>query len=726
MNYKLQVTLSAFLLFCFLPSALFAQKLFSISQNNLLQDDVVHLKNKIAQSNVSELLLTRNNEDKNVYVVPLSSEHNTRIIILNEETGKNVVISPTEKSHKEFLLAPFLIEELKQATLEDASRYLIMETTSDYTIKNVVSVSVSNDAVYIPRYFYGKKGDMKEALPKDRQIVGIYKQKPQLISAFPDDINHQHYIAQLEEEMSYYIYMYKLPDGTLCTYDEHFNPTTQESSSISTGAGNFLQFSLTGVLNDKQRLATEYALELWSEQLAGTVPVKIQVNIIPLDEGVIGMSFFPPVRGTDTLYPSSLWKQLVGEDLDEPWDIAIVMSSKFNFYYELDGNTNRIDYVTIMIHEVTHGLGFGCYCHPSGEFFYNVPGIYDCMLYKGLNGPSFLELTEDERAELMVSNNLYSGSPESHLLKANNNVRVKMYAPTKYSGGSTAHHWDSNVGFTNFMGYAYTYPLHTFNNRKTGIFMDMGYERPVIDSNAVWITFHANSGKGTLNPQPFLPNEVQKIRINTFYKLGYSLAGWNTSPDGTGTSYEDRELITIDTSIDLYAQWGPGTFTLTFYPNQGTVSPKSKYVKYGLPIGELPTPTRKGYKFDGWSIGYASYINEETIWKYTSDGTATAKWSILTAIEETQNTESIQIFPNPTTGELTMDYGQCTVNNVEIYDVFGRKVYDEKNSYGLMVLRSYGLATDGVVIDLTVFPAGIYFLKITTENKIITKKFIKN
>ena len=713
------------IVFIFCANSIVAQKLFSVSQNNLSQENVTQLKSQIAQSNVSALSLTRNNENKSVYSISLSSGGNSEIIILNEKTGSHITITPVRESLTEFQLAPFFIEELKQAALGEATRYVIVETQrmaslpDNFSVINVSSVVISNDAVYIPRYFYGKKENVKEALPKDRQIVGIYKQKPQLILADPDAPELQHYAAQLEEEMSYYVYMYKLPDGTQCTYDEHFNHKQRENSS---SVGNFLEFSLTGVLTDKQRLATEYALELWSEQLAGTVPVDIEVNLVPLGDGILGMSFFPPCfldYDTDIMYPAALWKQLVGYDANDEWDIAIVMNSKYSFYFGLDGN-GGMDYVTIMLHEVTHGLGFGCYCSPDGVFFYDAPGIYDCQLYQGLTGPCFTELPESERAALMVSNNLYSGRPNSNLLEANNGVRVKMYAPTHYSGGSSAHHWDSNVGFINFMGYAYTYPLHTFNNRKIGILTDMGYKVPEIDPNAVWITFYANGGEGNRPPQPFSSGEAQKIKINTFSKTGYSFTGWNTLPDGTGTAYKDRELITIDDNLELYAQWEPGTFTLTFYPNLGTVSPKTKQVVYGSPIGELPIPVRPGFKFDGWTL-YSKMITEETIWSYTSDNTAMAKWSVLDAIDETQSTNVIWVYPNPTTGVLNLVQerievaGQAhnDVQSVEIFDVYGRKVLEPS----LTVLRSY---------DLTVLSAGIYFVKIHTENGIIMKKVIKN
>ena len=71
----------------------------------------------------------------------------------------------------------------------------------------------------------------------------------------------------------------------------------------------------------------------------------------------------------------------------------------------------------------------------------------------------------------------------------------------------------------------------------------------------------------------------------------------------------------------------------------------------------------------------------------------------------------IKIYPNPTTGELRMENGEWRIGNVEIFDVFGRKVFEQKTN--LSVLQSY---------DLTVLPAGIYFIKISNE---VVGKFIK-
>ena len=77
----------------------------------------------------------------------------------------------------------------------------------------------------------------------------------------------------------------------------------------------------------------------------------------------------------------------------------------------------------------------------------------------------------------------------------------------------------------------------------------------------------------------------------------------------------------------------------------------------------------------------------------------------------------ITVYPNPTSGELTIDNGELTIKNVEVYDIAGKKLFVEQNSYGLTILRSY---------DLTHFPAGTYFVKITTEQGVVTKKVIKH
>jgi len=724
---KIFLLVTAIVAFTFSAVFVHAQQLFSINYNDLSVENVTQLTNQIVESEISTLSLTKNNGNKEVLSVAFSSVENTRIVILNEENGNHVVIDAVGARRAlplpvEFQLTPFFIEELKQAILGNASRYLIMETNPDFSLQTVASVSTTREDVHIPRYFYGKKENVKEALPEDRQIIKIFKQKPRIIP----DPEYQLDITQLEEEMSYYVYMYKLPDGTLCTYDEHFSKTGDKNPS-KLGGGNFLEFNLTGALNAAQRLATEYALELWSEQIAGTVPVDIEVNLWPLGPGVIGFSVFPPCFMNDetgepeTLYPSALWNQLVGYNASDEWDIFIVMNSDFMFYYGLDGySQSGIDYVTIMIHEATHGLGFGSQCDRDGFLFYDYPVIYDRMLYEGLTGPCFVVLTEYERSKLLISNNLYAGRPNSKLLEANGGTRVKMYAPPIYSGGSTAHHWATEVTFPTFMKYAYFSPLHTFNNRKIGMFLDMGWTISVADPDAVWLTFDANSGTGNVSPQPFSPGVTQNIRICSFVKTGYEFKNWNTLPDGTGISYADREAITILDALNLYAQWEAQTYTLSFDPRGGTGTLTPKQVVYDEPIGALPTPERIGYTFEGWVLYFLNAITEETIWTYNYDRVASARWMPVVGIVETQHATSLQIVPNPAnhTIELRITNYELGINQIEFYNIFGQLIKSVPFTGCRDVARNVSTQT----INISDLYPGIYMVKAGDK----TIKFIKS
>lgn len=108
-------------------------------------------------------------------------------------------------------------------------------------------------------------------------------------------------------------------------------------------------------------------------------------------------------------------------------------------------------------------------------------------------------------------------------------------------------------------------------------------------------------------------------------KTGYTFDGWYTSRTG-GTKVSTPYEPTRDTT--LYAHWTANTYTVTFDPNAGTVSPTSKTVTYGQTYGQdgvWPTPTRSGYDFDGWYNGSTKVNSTDTV-SITNNVTLKAKW----------------------------------------------------------------------------------------------------
>ena len=69
-------------------------------------------------------------------------------------------------------------------------------------------------------------------------------------------------------------------------------------------------------------------------------------------------------------------------------------------------------------------------------------------------------------------------------------------------------------------------------------------------------------------------------------------------------------------------------YIVTFDPTLGQIDQTSKQVKYNEPYGELPTPTREGYKFIGWrGKNLAPEINENNYdtWHYEKRTTSEFK-----------------------------------------------------------------------------------------------------
>jgi uncharacterized repeat protein (TIGR02543 family) len=67
--------------------------------------------------------------------------------------------------------------------------------------------------------------------------------------------------------------------------------------------------------------------------------------------------------------------------------------------------------------------------------------------------------------------------------------------------------------------------------------------------------FDGNGGEGSMPAIDGLHDEIVIIPASTFTREGYTLVGWNTKADGTGTKYKVGRGITLTENITLYAQW---------------------------------------------------------------------------------------------------------------------------------------------------------------------------
>jgi len=86
----------------------------------------------------------------------------------------------------------------------------------------------------------------------------------------------------------------------------------------------------------------------------------------------------------------------------------------------------------------------------------------------------------------------------------------------------------------------------------------------------------------------------------------------------------------------------------------------------------------------------------------------------LSAIDKEENYSCV-VYPNPVRDELKIENGKLKIENIEIHNVVGQKQ---------KIIFNFQFSTFNS-IDISHLPAGIYFVKITTETHTQTQKIIK-
>jgi hypothetical protein len=114
----------------------------------------------------------------------------------------------------------------------------------------------------------------------------------------------------------------------------------------------------------------------------------------------------------------------------------------------------------------------------------------------------------------------------------------------------------------------------------------------------------------------------------------------------------------------------------------------------------------------------AIYFFNVVVSDMANNKTAYTSLKITTLVGiETQSITSLWVYPNPTSGELRiMNNEPLLMNNVEIYDVYGKSIVIPN-----VAQRNEEFKT----INISNLANGVYFLRIQTEQGVVTKKIIK-
>ncbi len=132
----------------------------------------------------------------------------------------------------------------------------------------------------------------------------------------------------------------------------------------------------------------------------------------------------------------------------------------------------------------------------------------------------------------------------------------------------------------------------------------------------------------------------------------------------------------------------------------------------GNPIW-LPMPTPQDIEYTWWSNN-----NKIPLLKVIERGGTTNSIEFrgttsYAGVNQQKNNNPLSIYPNPTTNVLNINLGDYNNAQIQVLDITGKTIFNTNTTN----------TTNS--INVSSFNKGVYFIKITTNNKTITKQFVK-
>ena len=300
--------------------------------------------------------------------------------------------------------------------------------------------------------------------------------------------------------------------------------------------------------------AFQFAVDIWASLITSPVTIRVTARWIPLSPGVLGSASAwgvvrdfsgAPISGT--WYPIALAEKLATGDLN-PIDSSDI-NANFNstlpsWYFGTDGNppSGQYDLVSVVLHELGHGLGFFGSMSVSGGMgswglSTGFPFIYDRFAENGSNqqliNTTIFPNPSVALATQLTSNNIFFDGPNA--TSENGGTPPKLYAPATWASGSSFSHLDEtlfppgnpNSLMTPALGTAEA--IHSPGNVTLGMFDDWGW---------------------TTTPPP-----ASYIKWEETFASSTPPPGWRVvDNDGSGSALSYEQLIVFDTGDSVLPQ----------------------------------------------------------------------------------------------------------------------------------------------------------------------------
>ena len=280
----------------------------------------------------------------------------------------------------------------------------------------------------------------------------------------------------------------------------------------------------------------------------------------------------------NTYYVQALANNITGNDLSSSSDITLTFNSDIdnndnclnnrNWYYGLDGSPSGqdIDFLSTVLHETIHGLGFLTLANIStGSRFNNRDDIFIRMLEDHSEAKTWQQMNNTERAISATDD------PDLHWIGSNiqanigtltagtNQGHMQMHAPSSLNSGSSVSHFSTNAAPFELMEPSLTQAVSSIGLAKA-LLQDIGWTTSITDKPII----AAIENIEILNANPTTINFALLDNDTAIAAVNSSASSSNiTIIENSGISITGNQRLRQMTITPISGTSGPVNITLT-------------------------------------------------------------------------------------------------------------------------------------------------------------------
>ncbi len=263
-------------------------------------------------------------------------------------------------------------------------------------------------------------------------------------------------------------------DSIVCYYsttphEVYIPPPEAYLSRLKSGqeAGATFNITIINAPSQDAFAAAEMAADIWGSLIYSPVPINVKIEFADQDEGTLastGTPWPPYILDENGYLPERIYIQALAEKFyginmngDNP-DMSIYYNQNIPWYFGTDSLTpkNTYDFLSTVLHEMAHGLGFYGYFYVDDDGMGDglpIPAAFDGFFENStgqrLSDTILFPQPSEKLGDALTRPPVYFDSPIVARELPEETMPPKMFIPNPWRPGNSLYHLDQIYDYTN-------------------------------------------------------------------------------------------------------------------------------------------------------------------------------------------------------------------------------------------------------------------------------------